>query len=443
MTIIKLPPHTTELLQPLDVAVFKSLKDTWGAFLFKRLKQARSRLTKSEFSTLLSSPEVWKEAFGEEKIKNGFRKCGIYPFSRDQYPKHRFHPKILAKYEEWVQAGKPAYSAEEFAEMFRENHERNALEVTEDVDEVNISASTDVTKTVDETIFFEGRHGKVVRYFIPDDDPEARILMPSLPAKPTVLTPQATQRICSTPQQDDQPSSSKTSANTSFQELVLGKMEQPKGNNKSQQGKRRKVNPFGTIVTSEAEFTKAMEEQTKKQKKKKKPQDEDPQENEDINSDDEDFPENDTDRNPDLPNFPPENERQAYLYLRDIWENISPPTKEDLVGKYFAAIYVHNNKPRLYLGKVIRRFLEDPDSLASGLELDCLKPPTGNDGILEELPSHLARDIDIFPLYNIIAGPLEATLMKGNKWLFKSYQDVKATFAMVKKIEREKDFGNL
>ena len=137
MTIIKLPPHTTELLQPLDVAVFKSLKDTWGAFLFKRLKQARSRLTKSEFSTLLSSPEVWKEAFGEEKIKNGFRKCGIYPFSRDQYPKHRFHPKILAKYEEWVQAGKPAYSAEEFAEMFRENHERNTLEVTEDVDEVN------------------------------------------------------------------------------------------------------------------------------------------------------------------------------------------------------------------------------------------------------------------------------------------------------------------
>ena len=35
VTIIKLPPHTTDLLQPLDVAVFKSLKDHWGDILFQ------------------------------------------------------------------------------------------------------------------------------------------------------------------------------------------------------------------------------------------------------------------------------------------------------------------------------------------------------------------------------------------------------------------------
>lgn len=30
VTIIKLPPHTSHLLQPLDVAVFKSFKTKWG-----------------------------------------------------------------------------------------------------------------------------------------------------------------------------------------------------------------------------------------------------------------------------------------------------------------------------------------------------------------------------------------------------------------------------
>ena len=35
VTIIKLPPHTTDLLQPLDVVVFKSVKDHWGDVLFQ------------------------------------------------------------------------------------------------------------------------------------------------------------------------------------------------------------------------------------------------------------------------------------------------------------------------------------------------------------------------------------------------------------------------
>ena len=30
VTIIKLPSHTTDHLQPLDLSVFKSLKDYWG-----------------------------------------------------------------------------------------------------------------------------------------------------------------------------------------------------------------------------------------------------------------------------------------------------------------------------------------------------------------------------------------------------------------------------
>ena len=81
VTIIKLPPHTTDLLQPLDVAVFKSLKDHWGDILFQRF-------SKSEFATVLSSGDVWKNTFTPENIKQGFRKCGISPANLKMYPEH-------------------------------------------------------------------------------------------------------------------------------------------------------------------------------------------------------------------------------------------------------------------------------------------------------------------------------------------------------------------
>ena len=55
--IIKLLAHATELLQPLDVAVFESLKSIWGRILFERLKftYACQQLSKAEFTQLIAS----------------------------------------------------------------------------------------------------------------------------------------------------------------------------------------------------------------------------------------------------------------------------------------------------------------------------------------------------------------------------------------------------
>ena len=89
VVLLKLRPHTTELLQPLDVTVFKSLKDIWGSALFQRLKLKRTKLSKAEFAELISMKEVWGAAFCEKNIKNGFRKCGIFPLDPAQYPTHR------------------------------------------------------------------------------------------------------------------------------------------------------------------------------------------------------------------------------------------------------------------------------------------------------------------------------------------------------------------
>ena len=75
VTIIMLPPHTTDLLQPLDVSIFKALKGYWGDILFKQMKTTRNRLTKAEFSSYLCDPEVWAKSLSEDNIKNGFRGC--------------------------------------------------------------------------------------------------------------------------------------------------------------------------------------------------------------------------------------------------------------------------------------------------------------------------------------------------------------------------------
>ena len=53
--ILKLPPHTMDLLQSLDVSVFKALKQKWGQLLHAK---TRSALTKSEYVTAISSDNV-------------------------------------------------------------------------------------------------------------------------------------------------------------------------------------------------------------------------------------------------------------------------------------------------------------------------------------------------------------------------------------------------
>ena len=120
VTIITLPAHATDLLQPLNVSVFKSLKDNLGSILFNRLMKMKISLPKSEFSTLLSSEEVWKKSFSKENIQNGFRKCGIVPCDREKYPTRRLSSNLLDRYKTWVENGKPEMSADDLDKIINE-----------------------------------------------------------------------------------------------------------------------------------------------------------------------------------------------------------------------------------------------------------------------------------------------------------------------------------
>ena len=74
--------YTTHALHPLDVAIFKSLKDHFSksvralSFTTKNFE-----VTKREFFRVLRVP--FEKAFSIPNIKSGFAKSGIYPFFPD------------------------------------------------------------------------------------------------------------------------------------------------------------------------------------------------------------------------------------------------------------------------------------------------------------------------------------------------------------------------
>ena len=89
-----LPPHTTHALQPLDVSVFKSLKDHYGkAVQSLSFTKKNFVVTKREFSKVLKGP--FEKAFSIPNIKAGFAKCGIYPLNPDAIAKAKMVPSSL------------------------------------------------------------------------------------------------------------------------------------------------------------------------------------------------------------------------------------------------------------------------------------------------------------------------------------------------------------
>ena len=76
--ILKLPAHTTHLLQPLDVGVFNHLKRVWQATLGTFTRQEKRIVKKVDFPKLLA--EVWQNNKPEWAV-GGFQKAGVVPYN--------------------------------------------------------------------------------------------------------------------------------------------------------------------------------------------------------------------------------------------------------------------------------------------------------------------------------------------------------------------------
>lgn len=88
--IMRLPPHTSDLTQPLDVGVFGPLKTALGIALEPILEKEVSRLHKSEWLT--GYIEARDKAFCEDNVLGSWRGAGLIPFDPEKVLRHILPP---------------------------------------------------------------------------------------------------------------------------------------------------------------------------------------------------------------------------------------------------------------------------------------------------------------------------------------------------------------
>ncbi|XP_063384473.1 uncharacterized protein LOC134670603 [Cydia fagiglandana] len=100
ITVLKLPAHSSHILQPLDCSTMKPMKDNWDSELVKWQRlHVGAKLPKPEFARIIT--KIWND-LNPVIIQNGFRKSGIYPLNRDTIPKEKFDKLSWSKWEEHI-----------------------------------------------------------------------------------------------------------------------------------------------------------------------------------------------------------------------------------------------------------------------------------------------------------------------------------------------------
>lgn len=80
VVLLCLPPHTTHMLQPLDVAVYRALKAELGKVVAQARQLSSSVwVSKAAFSGVFRV--AYQQAFTMATVTSGFEKCGIYPYN--------------------------------------------------------------------------------------------------------------------------------------------------------------------------------------------------------------------------------------------------------------------------------------------------------------------------------------------------------------------------
>ncbi|CAF2041474.1 unnamed protein product [Rotaria magnacalcarata] len=83
-----LPPHTTTILQPLDVLTLSKVKTSWRKLLQNHYKETNAEpVSKQKFSLLISN--LFKNHLLPSHCAGGFSKAGVYPFDKRAISKEK------------------------------------------------------------------------------------------------------------------------------------------------------------------------------------------------------------------------------------------------------------------------------------------------------------------------------------------------------------------
>ena len=107
ISLPKLPPHCTDVLQPLDVGCFAPLKSYYQEALTAHVQQTggNSPLRKATFVDMLC--KIWKKGLSGKNIKAGFSATGIFPMDAGKYKISQLDKVKLRSYQLWKDAACP------------------------------------------------------------------------------------------------------------------------------------------------------------------------------------------------------------------------------------------------------------------------------------------------------------------------------------------------
>ncbi|RLU20864.1 hypothetical protein DMN91_007478 [Ooceraea biroi] len=123
--LIALFPNATHLIQPLNVALFRTLKSSWKDCIHDWRVQNQRKLRREDFGPLL---KVAIECIELPRVmSNGFRKCGLFPFSADALQYNQLLQKTKNDKTTLV-TSRPEQNAENHLLFFESNIEKNLLD---------------------------------------------------------------------------------------------------------------------------------------------------------------------------------------------------------------------------------------------------------------------------------------------------------------------------
>lgn len=93
VTILTLPPHCSDKLQPLDVAVFSPFKTYYNAAIKLWLDSHATPLTIYQIAGCVK--KAWERSMTPQNIIAGFQKTGIFPFDKHVFTDADFLPSSI------------------------------------------------------------------------------------------------------------------------------------------------------------------------------------------------------------------------------------------------------------------------------------------------------------------------------------------------------------